>query len=266
MKTALITVALVAATSWTWAQQPPTISLPADVDRVLKDYARAWEANDPVALSQLFDAAGMALPSGQPPAVGVESIRKAYSTGAGSPLHLRPIAFGASGELAYVIGEWGTSPSKPDFGKFTLVLRRGADGGWRIVSDMDNANTPPQPPAAGATPLPRHGLVMFSNFCVSAQSGDLYGLRLTLRRLGDVDDLLFELASDSPQRIWPVSIDAGAGTLRFTMPAPYSGAEVTARVTQQGGLVLEGPVLNADGRDRFELQRVIDFRRRLPNC
>lgn len=91
----------------------------------------------------------MALPSGKPPAQGAESIRKAYSDGAGTPLLLRPIAYGTSGELAYVIGNWGPSADKLDYGKFTLVLRRGAEGRWLIVSDMDNANAPqpPQPPA-----------------------------------------------------------------------------------------------------------------------
>lgn len=48
-----------------------------------------------------------ALPSGQKPAQGEESIRKAFVPSAGAPLKLRPIANGASGELACVIGGWG---------------------------------------------------------------------------------------------------------------------------------------------------------------
>jgi len=143
---AAVVVLCAALGASTWAQPLPTVALPPDIARVLQDYARAWQANDPVALSQLFTADGMALPSGQPAAQGAQSIRKAYSQGAGSPLSLRPIAYGASGELAYVIGNWGPSADRPDFGKFTLVLRRGADGRWLIVSDMDNANTPPSPP------------------------------------------------------------------------------------------------------------------------
>ena len=119
---------------------------------------------------------------------------------------------------------------------------------------------------AQATPLPRHGVFMFSNLCVSERSGDLHGLRLTLRRLGDTDDVLFEQETEPLQRIWPVVVDTSAGTLRFTMPKPYSGAEVTARLTPQGRLLLEGPVLNADARDRIELQRVTDFRRGLAKC
>jgi ketosteroid isomerase-like protein len=141
-----------AASAAVWAQPLPTVTLPPDVDRVLHDYARAWQANDTAALSQLFTTDGLALPSGKPPAQGADSIRKAYSPGAGTPLHLRPIAFGASGELAYVIGGWGSAAEKPDYGKFTLVLRRQADGRWLIVSDMDNANAPSRPVPPPASP------------------------------------------------------------------------------------------------------------------
>jgi ketosteroid isomerase-like protein len=152
MKKALL-AALCAASLSTWAQPLPTVTLPPDVARVLQDYARAWQANDPAALAGLFTPDGMALPSGKPPAQGADSIRQAYSQGAGTPLLLRPIAFGTSGELAYVIGNWGPSADKADYGKFTLVLRRSADGRWLIVSDMDNANAsrraaPPAPAAS----------------------------------------------------------------------------------------------------------------------
>ncbi len=136
------------------AQTPPSVALPADVERVLRDYEKAWGANDPAALARLFTADGMALPSGQLPALGADSIRKAYSTGAGSPLFLRAIAHGGSGDLAYVIGGFGGAPDKPDYGKFVLVLRK-VDGRWLIVADMDNSNAPRRPaPAASAGSLP----------------------------------------------------------------------------------------------------------------
>ena len=128
-----------------WAQSLPTVTLPAEVARVLGDYARAWASNDAEALSRLFAPEGMALPNGQPPARGADSIRRVYAQGAGSPLALRPIAFAASGDLAYVIGGFGPTADSADLGKFTLVLRRGADGQWLIVADMDNSNVPVQP-------------------------------------------------------------------------------------------------------------------------
>ena len=127
------------------AEPLPTVTLPADVDRVLKDYEKAWIAKDTAALAKLFTPDGMALPSGQMPAQGEESIRKAYAQSVGSPLNLRAVGYGASGELAYVIGGWGGALDKPEFGKFVLVLRR-VNGRWLIVSDMDNSNMPRRAP------------------------------------------------------------------------------------------------------------------------
>lgn len=150
MKKTLLALLAALASSATWPQALPTAALPPDVARVLTDYARAWTANDPDALSRLFAPDGMALPNGQAPARGTESIRKVYAQGAGTPLALRPIAFASSGDLAYVIGGFGPAADKPDFGKFTLVLRRGPEGRWLIVADMDNSNVPLQP----ASPLP----------------------------------------------------------------------------------------------------------------
>lgn len=124
------------------AQPLPSVTLPPDLDRVLRDYERAWVAKDPEALARLFAEDGMALPSGQPPARGAASIRQAYAAGAGSPLSLRAVAFTISGDFAYIIGGFGPAPARPDFGKFVLVLRRGGDGRWLILADMDNANLP----------------------------------------------------------------------------------------------------------------------------
>lgn len=145
MKRTLLALFMAMAPAATWAQALPTVDLPPDIGRVLADYSRAWAANDAEALSRLFAPDGMALPNGQPPARGAESIRKVYSQGAGVPLALRAMAFATSGDLAYVIGGFGPAADKPDFGKFTLVLRRAAEGRWLIVSDMDNSNVPVQP-------------------------------------------------------------------------------------------------------------------------
>lgn len=145
MKRTLLVLLTVLSSPVAWAQALPTVTVPAEVGRVLTDYARAWAANDAQALSRLFAPEGMALPNGQPPARGADSIRRVYSQGAGSPLALRPISFAASGDLAYVVGGFGPSPDAPDLGKFTLVLRREGDGRWLIVADMDNSNVPVQP-------------------------------------------------------------------------------------------------------------------------
>lgn len=136
------------------AQPQPSVVLPPEIDRVLRDYERAWMARDAEALARLFVPAGMALPNGQPPARGADAIRQVYAGPAGTPLALRPLAYESAGDLATVVGAYAGAPGRPDIGKFVLVLRRGADGRWGIAADIDNLNatpTAPAPPAAAAS-------------------------------------------------------------------------------------------------------------------
>ncbi len=131
-------------------QALPSVSVPAEIDQVLRAYERAWAANDAAALAALFAPDGFALPSGQPPARGKESIRKAYGHGGGQPTTLRALEYRASGDLAYLVGAYGPATQPGDVGKFVLVLRK-VDGRWLIAADIENANGrmgPTQRPAA----------------------------------------------------------------------------------------------------------------------
>ena len=101
----------------------PSVSLPPELARVLRDYERAWQARDASALSTLFAEDGFVLSSGKPPVRGRDNIRASYSESGGP-----------------------------------LALRRGSDGRWLIAADMDNSNRssrpPPSPSAAPPTPPP----------------------------------------------------------------------------------------------------------------
>lgn len=134
------------------AQTPASVTLPPELDRVLRDYEKAWIAKDTAAVAALFAPDGYALPSGSPPAHGADAIRAAYAGSVGAPLSLRAFAYAQSGDLAYILGGYAftSAAGKPDFGKFTLVLTRGKDGRWLVASDMDNANQPSRAPAAAA--------------------------------------------------------------------------------------------------------------------
>ncbi len=121
------------------AERLPSVELPPEVERVLRDYEHAWRARDAAALAALFTHDGFALRPGRPPARGEAAIEQAYR-GAGGPLHLRALAYEASGTVAYVVGAYSARAGLPDGGKFVLVLRRDADGRWRIVADIDNGN------------------------------------------------------------------------------------------------------------------------------
>lgn len=138
----------------------PAVTLPPELDRVLRDYEKYWTGKDLPGLSKLFTADGMALPNGHPPAPGAAAIEAAYGRNIGAPLSLRAIAFSTSGELGYIIGYFTDAPGKPDHGKFVLLLRKGKDGRWLIIADMDNANgrrgsAPSSAPAASPTPAQR---------------------------------------------------------------------------------------------------------------
>ena len=121
----------------------PSVSLPPALDRVLRDYERAWSARDAAGLAALFVADGFVLPGGKPPARGRSAIRAAYE-GHGGPLALRAFAFGVEGATGWILGGYAWKAGDPDDGKFTLTLRKEKDGRWMIVSDMDNGNGPPR--------------------------------------------------------------------------------------------------------------------------
>lgn len=120
----------------------PAVDLPAPLARVLTDYEAAWQKKDAAALARLFAEDGFVLASGGPPVRGRAQIEKHYA-GAGGPLALRAFAFATDGPVGYIIGGYARQKGQPDTGKFTLTLRKGTDGRWLIVSDMDNRNTRP---------------------------------------------------------------------------------------------------------------------------
>ena len=127
----------------------PSVTLPADMDRVLRDYERAWRANDIPALVALFTEDGFVLQPSRLPARGREALSKVYTGQAGGPLKLRALAHASADSVGYIIGAYGYGEAPGDQGKFTLTLRRGRDGRWMIASDMDNGS---QPRRAGPPP------------------------------------------------------------------------------------------------------------------
>jgi hypothetical protein len=106
------------------AEALPSITLPPDLDRVLRDYERAWRAGDVPALVALFTEAGFVLQPGRPPARGHAALAEVYRGQGGRPLRLRALADAVDG----------------------------ADGRWRSASDLDNGNRPPRPPPSPPPP------------------------------------------------------------------------------------------------------------------
>jgi ketosteroid isomerase-like protein len=117
----------------------PSVTLPAELARVLTDYEAGWKAGDAAALASLFAEDGFVLSGGRAPVKGRAAIEKLY-THPGAPLSLRAFAYAIHGDVGYIIGGFSPQPGEPDGGKFTLTLRKAPDGRWLIMSDMDNSN------------------------------------------------------------------------------------------------------------------------------
>lgn len=120
------------------------VALPPELDRVLRDYERAWRAGDAAALALLFAEDGFVLQSNRPPIRGRPAIQAAYEGQGGGPLRLRSLAFAAGGTTGYIIGAYGYGDAPGDTGKFTLTLHRAPGEPWLIFSDMDNLNASPK--------------------------------------------------------------------------------------------------------------------------
>ncbi|HEX9893851.1 MAG TPA: nuclear transport factor 2 family protein [Gemmatimonadales bacterium] len=133
------------------AQQPanspelPTVSLPPELDRVLREYEREWGARNAAGLAALFAEDGFVMQGSRPPARGRAAIIHAY-TGAGGPLFLRALAYSTEGNTGWIIGGYKGQSSGTDDGKFVLALKKGIDGRWLIAADIDNSNRPPRRP------------------------------------------------------------------------------------------------------------------------
>ena len=119
--------------------QLPSVNLPPEIDRVLRDYERHWRASDGAALSALFTEDGF-IQRGGPWIRGRDAIRAAYSQIARGELRLRAVGYAAADTVGYIVGAYRYGASNTDGGKFVLALRRAPRGEWKIAADLDAAN------------------------------------------------------------------------------------------------------------------------------
>ena len=127
----------------------PSVELPPDLARVLRDYERAIKASDGPALAALFtEDALFATRRGW--IRGREAIQNAGRNEEGD-LRIRAQAFTVHDSVGYIAGTVadGSKPSQSDLAKVVLTLRRGADGRWLIAARLGE-DFPPPSPATGA--------------------------------------------------------------------------------------------------------------------
>jgi ketosteroid isomerase-like protein len=130
------------------------VKLPPELDRVLRDYERAWRAGDAKAIASLFTEDGVLLQNYRPPIRGRSAIQAVYEGDRGSPLRLRALAYEAGDTVGYIVGGYRYGDASHDMGKFTITLQRAPGKPWMISSDMDNMNASPEPQPAPASPAP----------------------------------------------------------------------------------------------------------------
>lgn len=145
MKLRFVLICFLASLQPLWAQQTaplPSVTLPPEMDRVLRDYERAWKAKDTEALVALFTPDGFVMQPQRPPVQGHDGLRNAYR-GSGGTLFLRALSFAQSESVGYIIGAYRYTTEPGDVGKFVLTLRRSTGQRWLIAADMDNSINKP---------------------------------------------------------------------------------------------------------------------------
>src|SRR2546425_4086180 len=85
----LLLTAVLIATPATQPPEQPSVTLPPELDRVLRDYEQAWSHGDAAALAKLFTEDGFVLSPGKPMAHGRAAIESAYGGSGGGPLAVR---------------------------------------------------------------------------------------------------------------------------------------------------------------------------------
>lgn len=128
------------------AQRPaapaqPSVALPPVLDRVLRDYERAWQGRDATALAELFVDGEVVIVNTGAHVRGREGVKAQYEGSGGAGLALRAVAFALGDSVAHIIGGYGDAPGAADAGTFVLALKRSPAGGgrWLIAADMDRA-------------------------------------------------------------------------------------------------------------------------------
>jgi hypothetical protein len=122
---------------------------------------------------------------------------------------------------------------------------------------------------AASHDVPGLGTVIYSDFCVSRQSDDLYGTRITLRRLADGDLLIYEYNDGSMHALVAegLVVDPKSGSVQFSVQNPDGGMTQISGQFASGGraLTLKTPLFG-DPKRVYTLARVDRLGAAAPVC
>ncbi|HUF35434.1 MAG TPA: SgcJ/EcaC family oxidoreductase [Gemmatimonadales bacterium] len=125
----------------------------AAIRAVDAEWARAATAGDAEAVAALYASDATVLPPMQPMLQGDAAKRYwiDFTNGVTGPTELTTTAVDGRGDLAVAVGTYratltpkkaGAKPLPTDQGKYLEVLKKQADGSWKIVYDIWNADAP----------------------------------------------------------------------------------------------------------------------------
>ena len=164
MRRTVVTTMCAVALAAACAPAAPKHDMAADVaaiGKVRDAYMAGYKAGDAAAIAALFTSDAASMTNAQPTADGPAAIQAAITamTGMASSQELTITAAktDVSGDMAYDRGTFkltmamkaGGEPMNEE-GRYLVVLKRQADGSWKLAEDMSNLPTAPMPMPAAA--------------------------------------------------------------------------------------------------------------------
>lgn len=121
-----------------------------------------------------------------------------------------------------------------------------------------------------AAALPRYGMVVFSDLCLHADSGEFGGQRITLQRFAEVDTVIYEYTAGGLS--WPVvasdvNIDPRGRQLYFVVTPPGEDERtISGKLSEDGTALVLDSAYCEDGSVPMRLPKVVDFGRKPGAC
>jgi predicted TIM-barrel fold metal-dependent hydrolase len=136
-----------------WQVRLLPVTLPAALDRVLKDFERHWHGRNEAAFAELFTADGV-MQYGDAWRRGRAAIRISQLDSKAADIKLWAQQFEMHDSLAYIIGSYGhrTLPDLADLGRLHWTLRKDREGVWRIAASMMGNVSAPSPSDTATRP------------------------------------------------------------------------------------------------------------------
>jgi len=151
-----------------------------------------------------------------------------------------------------------------------MMKRRAVFAGAMLLASCAVLAAPKARKQAADAGLPRYGMVVFSDLCINAESGEFGGQRITLQRFAEVDTVLYEYTAGGLS--WPVvasdvNIDPRGRQMYFTVRPPDEDERtISGKIADSGKtLVLDGGYCG-DEAVPMRLPLVTDFGRKAGTC